>query len=376
MSLFWTEVSPCRMSMKYLNILFISLAFVVGLFACEPPPSGGEGGNKQLPKLNLNDPNLKQIVQSFDQFTSEISEAARPNQVQAWVDKLVVKAQPGKDMPQVGMMNEGEVAEYLYQRTVSRTEYTLRGQRFYEPWILIKTKAGEMGWVHEGGVRYLEPDFMNFINEQLAGPATTPPPAPNMRTRGPATGVGTPTAPVNPARERLVIPGRQVGAIRLKTSETELIQLYGATQVARSTVTLPEGNTEDCTVVFGGDNDEIRITWKDEGRTKIKAVYFDKPNASWFTREGLHVGMKLSELTKANKSPLTFFGFNWNYGGTVSAWRNGTLKSFHRHFYVVLTPGVQGDLVNQFSGNKKFSSNDEGVPQLHAFVSRIVVYLD
>jgi hypothetical protein len=198
-----------------------------------------------------------------------------------------------------------------------------------------------------------------------------------MRTRGPATGTATPaTPPRNPAKDRLVIPGRQIGSIRLKTSEMDLIQLYGASQVARSTVGLSDGKSEACTVVFGGDNDEIRITWKDDSRKEIKAVYFDQTNASWFTKEGLRVGMTLSELTKANKSPLTFLGFDWTYGGTISAWRNGTFNPVQKYFYVVLSPGVQGELVKQFSGNKKISSNDEGVEQLNAFVSRMVVYLD
>lgn len=363
--------------MKIFLPTILSLALILSSVACEPPPSNGQGDSTnqpqfpQFPQLNINDQNLQQIVQGFDQFTSEISEAARPDQVQAWVDQLVVKAQPGKDMPEVTKLNEGEVVSYLHQRTVSRSEETLRGQRFYEPWILIQTQAGQMGWVHEGGVRYLEPDFMTFLNDLTA--PQTPAPGANMRTRGPATNTALPP---NPTKSRLVIPGRQAGPIKVNTSETELIKLYGANQVARSTVTLPDGKTEPCTVVLGGTNDEIRITWKDNTHKQIKAVYFDRPNAAWFTKEGLRVGMRLSELTKANKSPITFFGFNWQYGGTVSTWRNGTLKSFQRYFYAVLSPGIQGELVQQFSGNNKFSSNDEGVEQLQAYVSRVVVYLD
>ncbi|MEL7529891.1 MAG: hypothetical protein AAFN10_01210 [Bacteroidota bacterium] len=362
-------------------IFLISALLILSQFACEPPQAkgesaDGEGGGLIDYPFQLNDDGIQQIVEGITTLGADLQEKARPNKVQAWVDKLVVKAQPGKDMPQITLMNEGEVAEYLYQRTVSRSEYNLRGQRFYEPWILIRTQDGQMGWVHEGGVRYMDASLTEFL-DQLAGTnnSNTAAPAPNMRVRG----TGVPQAAkkeVTPAQDRLVIPGRQVGAIKLNTSETELIQIFGANQVGRSTVVLPDKSKEECTVVFGGSNDEIRITWKGNDHKSIKAVYFDRPGAKWFTRQGLHVGISLSELVKANKSPLNFYGFNWEYGGTVSAWRNGLLKSYDRHFYVVLNPGIRGKVMDQFQGNKVFSSNDKGIEALQIYVQRVVVYLD
>lgn len=367
--------------MRFSLLFLLSTLLLLSQFACEPPKAGGqqsgnEGEQETDYPFQINDEGIQQIVEGITNLGADLQEKARPNRVQAWVDKLVVKAQPGKDMPQIALMNEGEVAEYLYQRTVSRTEYNLRGQRFYEPWILIRTESGQMGWVHEGGIRYLDASLTEFL-DQLAGGTQnqTATPAPNMRVRG--VGVPEPAKKeIPPAQDRLVIPGRQVGAIKLNTSETELIQLYGANQVGRSTVKLADKSKEECTVVFGGSNDEIRITWKSNDRKKIKAVYFDRPGAKWFTRQGLHVGINLSELVKANKSPLNFYGFNWEYGGTVSAWRNGLLKSYDRHFYVVLHPGVRGKVVDPFNGNKVFSSNDQGIEALQIYVQRMVVYLD
>ncbi|MFK7922975.1 MAG: hypothetical protein AB8H47_13510 [Bacteroidia bacterium] len=361
-------------------IFLISALLILSQFACEPPKAAseqaeGEGGGNAIDfPFQLNDDGIQQIVEGITTLGSDLQEKARPNKVQAWVDKLVVKSQPGKDMPQVALMNEGEVAEYLYQRTVSRSEYNLRGQRFYEPWILIRTEAGQMGWVHEGGVRYMDASLTEFL-DQLAGPTSSPAPAANMRVRG--TGIPEPAKKeISPAQDRLIIPGRQVGAIKLKTSETELIQLYGANQVGRSKVVLQDKTKEECTVVFGGTNDEIRITWKTDDHKVIKAIYFDRPGAKWFTRQGLHVGISLSELVKANKSPLNFYGFNWEYGGTVSAWRNGLMKSYDRHFYIVLNPGIRGKIIDQFQGNKVFSSNDKGIEALQIYVQRLVVYLD
>ncbi|GAB4430081.1 MAG: hypothetical protein OHK0039_48750 [Bacteroidia bacterium] len=322
--------------------------------ACVPP----QGGTTPAA-----DPLVNDILQGLGDVSVEVTELSRPNKVQAWVDKLVIKAQPGEDMPQVGMLDEGQTAEYLYQRTVRKTEFKLRGQRYYESWILIRTPAGVMGWVHEGGVRFIAPTL-----EDLLAPAPTDPTA---RTRG--TGEAAVT------RDFIVVPGKRVGPIRLKTTETELITLFGPASVARSTVTLPEGQTEVCTVVMPGTTDELRITWKDEAHTQIKAVYLEKAQSRWITPQGLYVGLPLSELTKVNKAPVSFYGFNWTYSGTVSSWRNGALAPYEKHFYTTLkphpAPGTQA-LLAKLAGNQVFTSNYEGLEQLHIAVGRIVVYLD
>jgi len=222
-----------------------------------------------------------------------------------------------------------------------------------------------MGWVHEGGVRYLNPSL-----EQLLGGGGKS--QPGARTRGPQTPVA------NPSQDFLVIPGKQVGPIRLKTSETDLIRIYGPGNVSRGEVQTAAGQTEPCTIVLGGTHDELKITWKDDTRTAIKAVYLHHPQGRWITPQGLQVGMDLTELTKANKAPVSFYGFNWTYGGTISGWRKGTLASYDKHFYVILAPAneVPASSVKPFSGNKVFTSNETGIEQLDIAVARIGVYLD
>ncbi|MDX2248573.1 MAG: hypothetical protein SF052_17440 [Bacteroidia bacterium] len=336
--------------------LIILLAIVS---ACEVPQGQGNG------TPGLSQETVGNFVEGLQDVSTEFKELAKPNKVQAWVDNLIVKAQPGgKDMPQVAVMQEGETADYLYQRTVRKSEFLLRGQRFMEPWILIRTQDGTMGWVHEGGVRFIGTDLNNLLS---IGQNTDP----NARTRSLDQPENT-----NPSQDRQVIPGQRVGAIRLKSTETELMGIYGPTNVSRGVVDVPGGQQEACTILLGGTQDELRITWKDDSHSQVKAVYIIQPNARWFTRQGLTVGISLAELTKVNKAPVNFYGFNWTYSGTVNSWKNGSLNPYEKYFYVVLSPQASPSLINKYEGNQVFSSNDEGIELLNIYVSRVVVYLD
>ncbi|MEL6133577.1 MAG: hypothetical protein AAFR59_09470 [Bacteroidota bacterium] len=337
--------------MKYIGATIFFLIFIFN--GCQIPDPNATPGTSSQP----NDTFVEELVE----LGTEVQEMAKPNKVRAWVSKLIVKAQPGKEMPQVALMEEGEVAEYLYQRTIRKSEFSLRGQRFYQPWILIKTQSGMMGWVHEGGITYLTPDYEQILNDLV-----------NTRTNA------RQAAPKDPATDRLIIPGKQFGAIRLNTSESDLISIYGPTRVARGEVVVPNKKQEACTVVFPRTKDEIRITWKDDTRSKVKAIYLGEKGSSWYTSQGLGVGISLLDLVKANKAPIEFYGFGWEYGGTVETWKNGTLQSKSKYFYVRMAPGshVPTSQTAPFKGNKLFTSNDPGVEDLDIEVKRLVVYLD
>ena len=330
------------------------------LSACQPPVA--DPNNPGATRTPLVD----NLVEDFKDLSIEFQELARPNYVEAWVDQLIVKAQPGADMPEIGRMRQGEVAAYLKQRTVRKSTFTLRDQRFTEPWILIKTKDSVMGWVHQGGVRFVERSLPELITQNPNFPA--------MRTRSMN---GVPEA--NIPDKYLVTPGKQVGPIKLNTTEEDLITLFGPGQVARGVVNISPVTTEPGTLIFPNTTDELRITWKDEVRTKIKAVYLDRQSENWQTHQGLRVGMSLSDLCKANEGPLTFYGFNWEYAGTVNSWRSGKLAPFEKKFYIVLKPRsaqYAKPYLSRFAGNTIFSSNTQGVEKLDLVVSRIGVYLD
>ncbi|MEM6628278.1 MAG: SH3 domain-containing protein [Bacteroidota bacterium] len=339
-----------------------SILLLFGLFAACVPP-GNNPTNPNSPTL----PAVDNLVEDFKDLSIEFQELTRPNYVESWVDQLIVKAQPGTNMPEIGRMREGEVATYLKQRTLRKSEFTLRGQRFHEPWILIKTKDSVMGWVHQGGVRFVEPGWLDALNPNARYPA--------VRTRSMD---GTPA--VNPEWEKyLISPGKRVGSIKLNTTEEQLVTLFGPGMVSRGTVNTSSVNREAATLIYPNSTDELYLTWKDENRTQVKAVYIDKQGGKWKTQEGLQIGMSLSDLCKINEAPISFYGLDWEYGGTVQSWKKGRLASYEKKFYVVLSPRSRQaakEYLSKYSGNTVFSSNTVGVDKLDLVVSRIGVYLD
>jgi hypothetical protein len=354
------EKQPHRSYPWWRWLPLIAFGWVV---SCELPPQG-QAGDQQPGQPRLSPERtgevVEQIVEGLGAVTAELEEMTRPNQVQAWVDQLIVKAQPGVDMPEVARLREGDIATYLHQRTAGKTAFTLRGQRYDQPWILVETQAGVMGWVHEGGVRYVTPNFMQWLSQSKTSP--------NARKAAPD---------VMPASDRVIVPGQRVGPIRLTTDETELMKLYGPTNVGRSTVKAPGKGSLPCTVVFPGSQDELRITWKDDARTRIAAVYLLNSGSTWFTPQGLRHGLSLMELTKINQAPVGFYGMGWTYAGTVSNWKNGRLAPMSKQFYVMLVAkDASAQQLKPFQGDKVFSSNQDGVEALDLYVNHWVVYLD
>ena len=330
------------------------------LYSCEPPAGQpGIGGTATHTAVD-------NLVEGFKDLSIEFQELTRPGYVESWVDQLIVKAQPGENMPEIGRMREGEIATYLRQRTLRKFEYTLRGQRFNEPWILVKTKDSVMGWVHQGGVRFVQPKIVDLFDPNSQMPA--------LRTRSMSITV------TDPEEEMFMVkPGKQVGPIKLKTTEEELVTLFGPGNVSRGQVNTSSVNLEPATLIYPSTSNEIRVTWKDEARTQVKAIYIDQQGGKWKTPGGIRIGVSLTDLCKINEAPVSFYGLDWEYGGTVESWKKGRLASLNKKFYVVLrprSPSSSQEQIKRYSGNKVFTSNTVGVEKLDLVVSRIGVYLD
>lgn len=329
------------------------------LWACQPPNAQQQGGQPGLAPKSEQDEFTQQVVEGATDVATEFKELSKPNRVQVWVDALLVKAQPGKDMPKLATLHDGDKVEYLYQRTIRKSEATLGGQRYYQPWILIKLADGTMGWVHEGGVRYLEPEA-NPLRDANQSKKT-------------AIQDGIPEN-----NDWRIVPGRRVGSISIRTTEADLVRMFGLESVARGKVSTSASKQEDCTILLPGRDEELRIVWKDADHTRIKAVYVLKPGSQWQLTDGIRVGTSLADLTKLNEAPVSFYGFQWEYSGTISSYRNGRLAKFEKGFYMALAPSrnTSSSLTNQYRGDKVFSSNAEGVDAMSLFVEKIVVYLD
>ncbi len=371
-------------------ILIILVMFAA--VACRPTPRGdkdntnkeeknaergvdGQGGSEKTSsspevsskKITGEETNSDIQLTYAEEQAAEFDELNRSSRVLCWVGGLIIKQYPGDKMPQIATLPEGEEVEYLYQRTARKSEYTFKGQKFKDSWYLIRTASGVIGWVHGGGIRFIpEPQEFVVRNDSKA-------------TQRTGEDVAEDPSLAQQTNDWVFVPGKRVGSIHRKVTENQLVKLFGFDQVKRGEITTTGSKKEPCTYVYKDTPDEIAITWKDSPRTQIKAVYINKNGGKWHSAEGIKNGISLQDLAKLNENPLSFYGFDWDYSGTVGSWKKGRMEKFTKYFYVVLHYNPEKsskEYLNQMKGNKVLTSSMESARGVDIFVKRIVVYLD
>src|SRR2546427_10842223 len=97
----------------------------------------------------------------------------------------------------------------------------------------------------------------------------------------------------------LIVPGAKVGPITAKTSEADLIQVYGKANVQSKDIEVGEGFTEPGTVINPDDPSKtIQIIWKDQNRRQFPdSIRISSEKKSlWRTTQGISIGTTLKEL--------------------------------------------------------------------------------
>jgi hypothetical protein len=117
------------------------------------------------------------------------------------------------------------------------------------------------------------------------------------------------------SQESLIVPGTRVGPVDSASSEAALIGRAGGDQVARRDAYLGEGFCAPGSVVFPGTPDSLIVTWTDSTLTQPASASVTGQGSRWHTAAGVRVGSLLAELEKLGGGPITFMGFDWDYGG-------------------------------------------------------------
>ena len=104
---------------------------------------------------------------------------------------------------------------------------------------------------------------------------------------------------------------------------------YGAALVVEQDVPLGEGQTESGAVIQPDDSSRRAYVYFIDGKLDrpISAIHVRDPQSIWVGPMGLKLGMTSLELERLNGKPFRFLGFEWDYGGYVSNWTEGTLAS-------------------------------------------------
>ena len=204
----------------------------------------------------------------------------------------------------------------------------------------------------------------------------TPPPAPEAAA---------------PAEDWLIVPGERVGKITASSTAADLIAAYGAENVKDTEFFLGEGETEMGTGLFLDDETKtVRILWIDpENKAKPATVELTGTKSVWKTAEGISLGTPLTKVQEINGKPFKLYGFEWDYGGSLSEGNNGHImglphedpeKGFQPVFFGLTfqpdydaKPDFPQEKYSQVAGDTEFSSDHAVMQELDPVVYAITV---
>ena len=149
----------------------------------------------------------------------------------------------------------------------------------------------------------------------------------------------------------------------------------GAENVVAQTLTGAEGETASGWVLFPSDPTRKIEVWLDDGGEHPDTLVVGQGATGWTRADGVRVGMSSAELEELNGLAYAFYGFEWDYGGTVTDWRAGSLYvGGAAQGSVTLCPPA--DAPNNYpSGDTEFMSDDARLKANPAVVCEFTVVL-
>jgi hypothetical protein len=181
-------------------------------------------------------------------------------------------------------------------------------------------------------------------------------------------------APDRPPDDFLIRPGRAVGRIDADTTRETLPGIFPGATLRDDTCGAGEGEEIPCTrVSLDGQESALVVYWKARGgRADVVDVYSDR----FHTAEGLELGLTLPELVARNDGvEVHFYGFDWDYGGTVSKLGGGPLDQPGLEIRLSYPSGTDPAVVAPLQSDREFRSTDPRAAALRILVDRIRIRL-
>ncbi|HXH01568.1 MAG TPA: hypothetical protein VNI56_05215 [Xanthomonadaceae bacterium] len=177
----------------------------------------------------------------------------------------------------------------------------------------------------------------------------------------------------------LVLPG----PFSRDTSLADLESRFGTANVKVTELPGAEGETYRGVLLYPDDpSRRAYVTFHDEKAMRSLArVAVEETGSRWTLDNGVRTRMSFADLRRINGKPFRFYGFDWDYGGSVDSWNGGSMGADN----AAMTRGVRLDLRDPPQrpaeavypvGDRDFSSDDPRYPQLGriAYVSEIFVH--
>ena len=116
----------------------------------------------------------------------------------------------------------------------------------------------------------------------------------------------------------------RVGVIEKKDKELQLRMKFGESAVTRDSFFLEGMFQEMVTIVDKGKPSELQIHWDEHGR--IAFIDIAREDSPYHLTNGIRIGTSLSKLAALNQKAISFYGFGWDYSGTLQGMNQGKLE--------------------------------------------------
>jgi hypothetical protein len=153
-----------------------------------------------------------------------------------------------------------------------------------------------------------------------------------------------------------IIDSGRVGIIRDTDSRENIIQKFGEEHIKLDSFFLEGMYQEMVLLIDSGKNEELEIHFNDQHQ--VSMVNIKQNKSPYHYNNGIKVGTSLFQLAQINKKPIEFYGFEWDYSGTISNLNNGNLKTAIPYFGATLIPIAEsGNLISKYAGDSVFNSD-------------------
>ncbi len=210
------------------------------------------------------------------------------------------------------------------------------------------------------------------ISVMVAPPASQPGAVTTATTTNAATATTT-TATTTTATPTAAAPDTRNWEVRnvfQMTKPDQLEQLYGKENIALRDVTDLDGNPAGkAWVVYPDTEDEMEVVFLADSS---KSITFSKEHSKWKSPFGIKPGDPIEKVNKVNARPFRVNGFEWTNGGIVDSWEGGAIDK--KGVSILFKAVNSGDpkLYDQFTGDKKFRSDNGGLKKLGVVVEKVV----
>jgi hypothetical protein len=175
---------------------------------------------------------------------------------------------------------------------------------------------------------------------------------------------------VVPSIDSTLITDSSWGAITPRTDFAGLQHIFGTANIKDERICGPEcADTIDVTKIYPGTNKEIIVHWSDKFYHKIiLSLESSEEGNPYHTFNGIRMGSTLQDLLKLNGKKITFWGFDWDYGGYIQSYNNGALEKSTIGYRMELAENAD----NSLSGDAEF---DTDMPAAKKMLDKITIYL-